>query len=291
MLNAVNVKRYTVQVSPSQSPNATPKKATPRKSPVSTPLKTPQPQTSSPKKTPASTPRKSPRSTPFQTPQPKTSPAAGSPSPTSTPSATSTPAQSSPMEDTPWLVDLNLKESDRAILLRSMWLNDRIIDAVNTLASSAIGGDCQTTLLGEGACGFSAVAGEMMMVIHDSEHWVACASIANEVLLADSAHRPVSVGVRKQLKELFKGMTQEDGKLEVRIVPCATQQNAFDCGVYAAAFIFEWCNGLSNLNVDYDTDDMRGHLIRCLERGEAEPFAKVKSSRRGRPRRGRVVKI
>jgi len=58
--------------------------------------------------------------------------------------------------------------------------------------------------------------------------------------LADSAHRQISPVVGQQLKQLFRSRLRKNGDLPVYIVLSAQQPNDSDCGMYAAAFAFQW---------------------------------------------------
>jgi len=57
--------------------------------------------------------------------------------------------------------------------------------------------------------------------------------------------------------------------------------NASNCGVFATAFLFEWTakSVKANLDVRFDMDQMRQHLLTCLERQEVLPFPTVRPRR------------
>ena len=75
--------------------------------------------------------------------------------------------------------------------------------------------------------------------------------------LGDAAVSPL---VAKQLKQLFQQHVNANGEMQVHIVRCAQQS--------------EWAgNSLSsNLDVRYDVQQMRRHLVSCLERQEVKNF-------------------
>jgi len=71
----------------------------------------------------------------------------------------------------------------------------------------------------------------------------------------------------------------------VYILPCAKQQNASDCGVYAAAFAIEIALDTSrrpDLNLDLRLTDLRPHLIQILETNTLMAFPRVRKVGRGR---------
>ena len=107
-------------------------------------------------------------------------------------------------------------------------------------------------------------------VLYDSSHWVAVACDQTEVVLADSLGKPVSSLVSKQLKQLYRHRVDDNGELNVSVVRCVQQPNGSDCGVFAAAFVFEWATTsvAANLDVAFDVPKMRKYLMQCLERQE-----------------------
>lgn len=190
----------------------------------------------------------------------------------------------------PWLAQHNLMESDRSILTTGEWLNDKLIDAGNKLVGMAMGSANQTSLLAQTS--FAPAPEDTAMVIHDQDHWVACGSFGGEVLLADSARRPVSPLVAKQLRELFQTQLGQDNKLRVKVVPCPTQTNGSDCGIYAIAFCTEWAYGQMTLDdIAFDVPKMREHMEQSLTDNMLTPFPKIPFQRKGRRRLTRFVDL
>jgi hypothetical protein len=196
---------------------------------------------------------------------------------------TTSPPPPTPPANTPWLPDLNLNMADKEVIVSGAWLNDKIIDAVNKMAEFQSGGDAnQTTLLVQGS--FRAISGDVIQILHDTNHWVAVTVRAEEILYADSAQRPISAVVAEQLRQLFRTRKNADGRLAVVRVPCDPQPNGSDCGVYAAAFAAEWASGSLACDVGFDHSQMRLHLVKCLEKGVLDVFPKSGVKRRGRKR-------
>ena len=94
-----------------------------------------------------------------------------------------------------------------------------------------------------------------------------------------SDKQEVSEMVRKQLKQLYASAVNENGELHATLVSCVQQTNGDDCGVFAAAFLFEWATTSvnSSLNVQFDVPKMRPHPTRCLESHRVLPFPKIPS--------------
>ena len=59
------------------------------------------------------------------------------------------------------------------------------------------------------------------------------------------------------------------------------QQNLIDYGVFAIAFMVEFCfnNFIGRDNVNFDTYTMHDHLIKCIESQQFSPFPKTKPTR------------
>lgn len=182
----------------------------------------------------------------------------------------------------PWLPSLNLIMEDRDILRSGGWLNDRLVDAINNMVSEFVGGQtAQTSLLAQGADGFLPTQHETMRIVYDNHHWVAAAIVDGEVLVANSLGTLISPLVIAQLKQLFPGGVEQDGSFPVTVIECAQQPNGSDCGVFAAAFLFEWAtlSVKTDLNVRYKVKDMRDHLETCLTQGKIQEFPKIRAGR------------
>ena len=142
-----------------------------------------------------------------------------------------------------WVRDLNLTVDDRRIIEEGQWLNDKIVDAVNVLVAKQQNlTHCQSSVMAQNE--FDAVD-RGLQVIYDNHHWVAVAGDENNVFVANSSGESVSPLVARQVKELYRARVDVRGGLNVGVVRCMQQPNGVDCGVFAAAFLFEWaCHSL-----------------------------------------------
>ena len=61
---------------------------------------------------------------------------------------------------------------------------------------------------------------------------------------------------------------------EIKIISKPVQQhlNRFDCGVYAIAYTTDIAFDRDPASLSYDRQEMRKHLLWCLQRGDSEPF-------------------
>jgi len=176
------------------------------------------------------------------------------------------------------------------IIQSGAWLNDKVMDACNTLVARHTGNDNNqsTLLVQEPGGGFQPARGDVIQILHDSDHWVACASIQGVVYLADSAQRPISGVLAKQLKQLFKTGLKKNGQLPVSVVPAATQPNGNDCGLYAAAFAFQWATGSMACDVVFDNSAMR---LAAVPPAGASPFPATVVRKRGRKSRKKATLV
>jgi len=192
-----------------------------------------------------------------------------------------------------WVKEFNLNKNDRHNLLSGEWLTDKLMDAVNRLISQHMGNktESQTTLLSQLDSGFQSISGKGIQILYDRDHWVATACIANEVLYADSLNGGISEYVKRQMRQLYASHITTSGNLKVIIIPCHRQPNMSDCGVFAAAFAFQWALGAKALPALYDVEAMRAHLARCLENKALAEFPTLQVRKRGRQKKEVVVNI
>ena len=119
--------------------------------------------------------------------------------------------------------------------------------------------------------------------MHDVNHWVAVGCMGGKVQLADSLRMPVSAYLAKQLRALYpQSINRKSNVLPVTLVPCSQQNNASDCGVFAAACAFEWVRGNGPQGIKWDEKAMRRHLERCLTSKQVLAFPQVQNNKRGR---------
>ena len=62
--------------------------------------------------------------------------------------------------------------------------------------------------------------------------------------------------------------------MTIDIKPVQQQTNGQDCGVFAVAFATSLPNGEDPTNVTYDVQQLRPHLLSCLDQGYLVPFPK-----------------
>ena len=60
--------------------------------------------------------------------------------------------------------------------------------------------------------------------------------------------------------------------LSMHFVNCDLQKNGNDCGLYAFANAVALCNGLNPAHLVYNQNEMRSHLMKCMEKKEFTVF-------------------
>jgi len=75
--------------------------------------------------------------------------------------------------------------------------------------------------------------------ISSSGSLLPCATASCSMLTACDRIRRCRCCVIRQLLQLFRGKVNDNGKLQVNIMPSTPQPSGYDCGVYAAAYATE----------------------------------------------------
>ena len=112
------------------------------------------------------------------------------------------------------------------------------------------------------------------------DHWItSCQDPNGTIYVLDSMNgKTLTTSVKIQMSMIYsKGKTV----VPVKIPNVQQQKNSIDCGVFAIAFMVEFCfnNFIGRDNVNFDTYTMRDHLIKCIESQQFSPFPKTKPTR------------
>ena len=67
-------------------------------------------------------------------------------------------------------------------------------------------------------------------------------------------------------------MNTKYSHIQANFVNVNHQSGSSDCGVFAVAFAVSLCYGLQPAKFCYDQNNMRSHLVHCLESGRMELF-------------------
>ena len=158
-----------------------------------------------------------------------------------------------------------LTQKDKEVLLsKDEWPNDQSMDAAQKLICEEIGipFTFQTVLNSQkkDVEPYRAVDEEHIQLLHDGRnHW-----ILNTALTLSS---------RKAIRSLYKHYFSGDE--EISFLPVQRQPDGYNCGLFATAFAAEILNGKAPSEAIFSVDEMRGHLISCLETQKLSPFLKA----------------
>ena len=183
-----------------------------------------------------------------------------------------------------WIQNLNLTHQDKSLIQDVGELNDKIVDAAVTLLRKQfpLVDGLDSPVLSETADGFCYSAHQCVQIHFDRarHHWVTSATTRMRVELADSIFsRKLSATLCTQLRQKY---SSDSNPLSVYIIPVDQQTNSIDCGVYAIANAVEFLFEDGNPESTFNSEEMRQHLIQCLEAGQMTPFPKSQKKRKGR---------
>ena len=175
----------------------------------------------------------------------------------------------------------SLKKEDQHILLsKDAWLNDRIMDAAQKLICKEIGNELsyQSVLNSQKKFvdPFHPVSQEHVQLLHDgANHWFLSFCSNARVQICDSLRSSLTRSSRKSIQSLYKHFLADGGKQIITFLPVQKQPDGHNCGPFAIAFAAEILDGSSPSEAVFAVQEMRRHLITCLEMQRLTPFPKV----------------
>ena len=176
-----------------------------------------------------------------------------------------------------------LKQEDEQILLsNNAWLNDRIMDAAQKLICKEIGtmDSYQSVLNSERKTEnpYQPVSQEHVQLLHDgSNHWFLSFCSNGRVQICDSLRSSLTPSSRKSIRSLYKNYVPNGGERRT-FLPVQKQPDGYNCGAFAIAYAAELLDGQCPSDAVFDVNEMRKHLITCLENQILTPFPKVSSA-------------
>jgi hypothetical protein len=193
-----------------------------------------------------------------------------------------------------WIKDLDLNAVDKNVLLASKCLTSDHINAVNILGRQqfpeifGLQSTHHAPVFSEthqhwtSRMPFKPVPeDEKSAQIHHNgrDHWVVTVRPhSTDIFFIDSLLHKNSINpsLEIQMAQIY-GKTKKS--IKVRKPKVQQQTNGSDCGVFAIAFLVEFCvNGLENIHrTSFDIAAMRYHLATCFESHVFKPFPKMPS--------------
>ena len=175
-----------------------------------------------------------------------------------------------------------LKQGDKNILLSpSQWLNDVIMDASQRLICHTLGSEQNYQSVLNSQKNFTPVEKEHVQLLHDGgNHWLLTFCSGERVQVCDSLRSRLSPVAKRSMKDLYKTVIKENGKLNVTFLPVQKQADGYNCGLFAVAYAADVLAGTSPIESYYDVQRMRPHLMECLVNKNLSPFPKVHKRKR-----------
>ena len=183
----------------------------------------------------------------------------------------------------------------KILLCDTEWLNDNITEATQKLICTALGRleSYQSGLNWQNTgIPFFKISEEHIQLMHNSaNHWLVSCSSNDRVQICDSLYTNLTPVIKNCLKALYKSKVEKSQKLSVTIVPVQKQSDGYNCRLYAIAFATDVLNGLSPVGSCFDVNQMRSHLLQCLETEELTVFPKTPKRVRATNTAFKVLKI
>ena len=115
---------------------------------------------------------------------------------------------------------------------------------------------------------------EHIQLLHDGRnHWILSFCSNDRVQVCDNLNTALTRSSRKAIRSLYKHYFSGDEVTS--FLPVLIQPDGYNCGLFAIAFAAEILDEKSLSEAIFSVDEMRGHLISCLETQKLSPFSKV----------------
>ena len=173
-------------------------------------------------------------------------------------------------------------EADKERLVSGRWLNSSLINASQKLLKKKFTTQkgLQDTVAKETS--WKPVEGEFVQVIHIKHcHWV---TVSNKfcppatVRVYDSAPSVITADTKFQIAAMLQC---KEAKLVIETMMMDQQVNGDDCGLHAVASAYELCAGKDPTSIKWKHNELRSHLLTCLENEQMKPFPKAGRRRDG----------
>lgn len=120
-------------------------------------------------------------------------------------------------------------------------------------------------------------------IVHEKNHWVVVAKIGDGPVLIYDSLASSTWNLPHTLSCVSSLLRTPSKQLNYVVKSCQQQQNNFDCGVFAIAFVTSLAHGQDPNTILYDRRSLRTHLQLCMSKRHFTPFP----SKPGRPTRGK----
>ena len=176
---------------------------------------------------------------------------------------------------------MTLRERDHQLILKGQWLNDEIINAVQSLLKH------QFQIPGlQSVCAIQTLTidiehEEFVQILHNgSNHWLTISTIGaeeGEVFLYDLMYCNANSTIKNGVSAL---LFTNKKRISLKFANVQMQSGGADCGVFASAYATALCLGLRPERFSFNQELMRSHLLECLEKQKMSSFPVQRERRR-----------
>ncbi len=168
-----------------------------------------------------------------------------------------------------WTVvgQISLSITDKDILTSNMWLNDRHIDAAQTILRNTYGiaGLESPTLQYTRTFTVHHLNPFVQILNHSGNHWMTVSTVGCQpatVKIYDSMHLLLS----EDLEEIIADLLHTNSKdIKVNYMNVQIQKGGSDCGPLAIAFAAAICNGQKPELITFNQEMLRSELLKVFE--------------------------
>ena len=170
------------------------------------------------------------------------------------------------------------QEGEQILLSNNASLNDRTMDAAQKLICKEIGtmDSYQSVLNSERKTEnpYQPVSQEHVQLLH---HWFLTFCSNGRVQICNSLRSSLTPSSKKSIRLLYKNYVPNGGE-RMTFLPVQKQPDGYNCGAFVIAYAAELLDGQCRSDAVFDGNEMREHLITCLENQILTPFPKVSSA-------------
>ena len=125
---------------------------------------------------------------------------------------------------------------------------------------------------------YQTVSQEHVQLLQDgSNHWFLSFCSNGWVQICDSLRSSLTPSSRKAIRSPYENYVPNGG-VRMTLLPVQKQPDGYNCGAFAIAYAAELLDGQCPSDAVFDVNEMRKHLITCLENQILTSFPKVSSA-------------
>ena len=109
-------------------------------------------------------------------------------------------------------------------------------------------------------------------------HWVTSSSTTGKVIVYDTLSTGLNASLKHQLVNLYQGLCNEDGSLDITVILQQWQKGSSDCGLFSIANAAALAYEIDPCTISWSQDDMRQDLHTCFENRKLEMFPHVSNT-------------